>query len=82
MPEKNQKFFTCDQRMNRLSEKAAPSLLQVNLSTNLVVFNCIADENKMTVTFVKEEEFRSPGETVLSKLQTFYNGAEIEAGKK
>ena len=40
--------------MNQRSEKAAPSLLQVNLSPNLVVYSCIADENQLTVTFVKE----------------------------
>ena len=53
--------------MNRRSEKAAPSLLQVNMSPNLVVYNCIADENQLTVTFVKVEKVDSRGQTVLRK---------------
>ena len=68
--------------MNRLSEKAAPFLLQVNLSPNLVVYSCIADENQLTVTFVKEEKVDSRGQTVLRKQQIVCTGAEIEAFKK
>ena len=68
--------------MNRRSEKAAPSLLQVNLSPILVVYKCIADENQLTVTFVKEEKIDSRGQTVLRKQQIFCTGAEIEAFKK
>ena len=68
--------------MNRRSEKAAPSLLQVNLSTNLVVYSCKADENQLTVTFVKEEKFDSRGQNVLRKQQIVCTGAEIEAFKK
>ena len=65
--------------MNRRSEKAAPSLLQVNLSPNLVVHSCIADENQLTVTFVKEEKVDSRGQTVLRKQQIFCTGADLEA---
>ena len=68
--------------MNRRSEKAAPSLLQVNLSPNLVVYSCIADENKLTFTFLKEEKVDSRGQTVLRKQQIVCTGAEIEAFKK
>ena len=68
--------------MNRWSEKAAPSLLQVNFSPNLVVYSCIADENQLNVTFFKEEKFDSRGQTVLRKQQNVCTGAEIEAFKK
>ena len=68
--------------MNRRSEKAAPSLLQVNLSPNLVVYSCIADENQLTVTFFKEEKVDNRGQTVLRKHQVVCTGAEIEAFKK
>ena len=68
--------------MNRRSEKAAPSLLQVNLSPNLVVYSCIADENQLTVTFVKEEKFDSRDQPVLKKQQIVCTVAEIEAFKK
>ena len=68
--------------MNRRSKKAAPSLLQVNLSPNLVVYNCIADEKQLTVTFVKEEKIDSCGQTVLRKQQIVCTEAEIEAFKK
>ena len=68
--------------MNRRSEKAAPSLLQLNLFPNLVVYSCIANENQLTVTFVKEEKFDSRGQTVLRKQQIVCTGTEIEAFKK
>ena len=68
--------------MNRRSEKAASSLLQVNLSPNLVVYSCIADENQLKATFVKEEKVDSRGQTVLTKQQLVCTGAEIEAFKK
>ena len=68
--------------MNRRSEKAAPSLLQVNLSPNLVVYSCIVDENQLTVTFVKEEKVDSRGQTVLRKQQIVCTGAERETFKK
>ena len=66
--------------MNRRSEKAAPSLLQ-NLSPNLVIYSCIADENQLTVTFVTEEKVDSRGRTVLRKQKIVCTGAEIEAFK-
>ena len=68
--------------MNRRSEKAAPSLLQVNLSPNLVVYSCIADGNQLTVTFVEEEKVESRGQTILRKQQIVCTGAEIEAFEK
>ena len=54
---------------------------QVNLSPNLVVYSCIADENQLTVTFVKEEKIDSRGQTVLRKQQIVGTGTEIEALK-
>ena len=68
--------------MNRRSDKAAPSLIQVNLSPNLVVYSCIADENQLTVTFVKEEKVDSRGQTALRKQQIVCAEAAIEAFKK
>ena len=68
--------------MNRRSEKAAPSPLQVNFSPNLVVYSCVADENQLTVTFVKEEKVDSRGQTVLRNQHIVCTGAEIEAIKK
>ena len=68
--------------MNRRSAKAAPSLLQMNLSPNIVVYSCKADENQLTVTFVKKEKVDSRGQTVLRKQQIVCTGAEIEAFKK
>ena len=68
--------------MNRRSEKAASSLLQVNLSPILVVYSCIADENQLTATFLKEEKVDSRDQTVLRKQQIVCTGAEVEALKK
>ena len=62
--------------MNRRSEKAASSLLQVNLSPNLVVYSCMANENQLTGVD------KSRGQTVLRKQQIVCTGAEIEAFKK
>ena len=63
--------------MIRRSEKTAPSLLQVNLSPNLVVYSCIVDENQLTVTFVKKSDRR--GQNVMRKQQIVFTGAETEA---
>ena len=68
--------------MNRRSKKAAPSLLQVNFTSNLEVYSCIEDENQLTVTFVKEEKVDISSKTVLRKRQTVCTGDEIEAFKK
>ena len=68
--------------MNRRSEKAAPSLLQVNLSPISVVYSCIADENQLTFTFVKEEKIDRRGQAVLRKQQVLCTGAQIEAFMK
>ena len=54
----------------------------MNLSPNLVVYSCIADEIQLTVTFVKEEKVDSRGQTILRKQQIVCTGAEIEALKK
>ena len=60
--------------MNRRSERAAPFLLQVNFSPNFVVYSCIADENQLTVTYVKEEKVDSRGQAVLRKQQIVGTG--------
>ena len=67
---------------NRRLEKTAPSVLQVNLSPNMIVYSCLAAENQLAVTIVKEEKIDSRGQTVLRKQQVVYTGAEIESFKK
>ena len=68
--------------MNRRPEKTNPSLLQVSLSPSLTVYSCIAPDNQLTVTLVKEERIDSRGQTILRKEQIVCGGAEIEAFKK
>ena len=68
--------------MNRRPEKTNPSLLQVSLSPSLTVYSCIAPDNQLTVTQVKEERIHSRGQTILRKQQIVCGGAEIEAFKK
>ena len=68
--------------MIRHVEKATPSVLQVNLSPNLTVCSCIASDNQLTVTFLKEEKIDSRGQTILRKQQISCNTAEIETLKK
>ena len=62
-------------------EKTAPSVLRVNLSPNLIVYSCLAAENQLNVTLVKEEKIDSRGQTVLRKQQTVCTGVEIESFK-
>ena len=73
-----------DEWINRRPEKKNPSLLQVNLSSasSLTVYRCIAPDNQMTVTLVKEEKIDSRGQTTLRKQQIVCGGVEIEAFKK
>ena len=54
----------------------------MNFSQNLVVYSCLAAENQLTVTIVKEEKIDSRGQTVLRKQQVVCTGAEIESFKK
>ena len=68
--------------MSRRVEKATPSVLQVNLSENLTVCSCIASDNQLTVTFLKEEKIDSRGQTILRKQQILCNTAEIDTLKK
>ena len=68
--------------MNRRPEKTNPSLLQVSLSPSLIVYSCIAPDNQLTVTLVKEERIDSRGQAILRKQQIVCGGAEIEAFKK
>ena len=68
--------------MSRRVEKATPSVLQKNLSPNLTVCSCIASDNQLTVTFLKEEKIDSRGQTILRKQQILRNTAEIETLKK
>ena len=67
---------------NRRLEKIAPSVLQVNLSRNLIVYSCLAAENQLTVTLVKEEKIEGRGQTVSRKQKVVCTGAEIESFKK
>ena len=67
--------------MSRRVDKATSSVLQVSLSPNLTVFSCIASDNQLTVTFLKEEKIDSRGQTILRKQQTLCNTAEIETLK-
>ena len=67
---------------NRRLEKTAPSVLQVNLSPNLIAYSCLAAENELTGTLVKEEKIDSRGKTVLRKQQVVCTGVEIESFKK
>ena len=68
--------------MKRRPEKTNPSLLQVSLSPSLTVYSCIAPDNQLTVTLVKEERIDSRGQTILRKQQILFGGAEIEAFMK
>ena len=68
--------------MNRRPEKTIPSLLQVSLSPSLTVYSCIAPDNQLTATLVKEESIDSRGQSILRKQQIVYGGTEIEALKK
>ena len=67
---------------NRRLEKTAPSVLQMNLFPNLIVCICLAAENQLTVTLIKEEKFDSRGQTLLRKNQVVCTGAETESFKK
>ena len=67
---------------NHRLEKTAPSVLQVTLSPNLIICSCLAVENQLTVTLVKEQKIDSGGQTVLRKQQVVCTGAEIESFKK
>ena len=68
--------------MSRRVEKANPSVLHVNLSPHLTVRNCIAINNKMIRTFLKEGKIDSRGQNILRKQQILCNAAEIETLKK
>ena len=68
--------------MNRRPEKTDPSLLQVSLSPSLTVYSCIAPDNQLTVTLVKEERIDSRGQSILRKQHIVCGGAEIEALEK
>ena len=50
-------------------EKATPSVLQINLSRNLTVCSCIANDNQLTVTFLKEK-IDSRGQTTEEAVNT------------
>ena len=54
----------------------------MNLSQNLTVYSYIKAEDKLTVTFVKEEKVDPRGQTVLRKQQVTCTDTEIEALKK
>ena len=66
---------------NRRLEKTAPSVLQMNLSPNLIVYSFLTAETQLSVTLVKEEKIDSRGQTVLRKQQVVCTGAEIESTK-
>ena len=63
-------------------EKILPSVLQVKLFSNLIVHSCLAHENQLTATKVKEEKTDSRGQIVLKKLQAVCTIAEEESFKK
>ena len=67
--------------MSRRVEKATLSVLQVNLSPNWTVCSCIASDNQLIVTFLKEEKIDFSGQTILRKQQILCNTAEIETLK-
>ena len=46
------------------------------------IYSCIAPDNQLTVTLVKEERIDSRGQTILRKQQIVCGGAEIEALRK
>ena len=52
------------------------------MSPNLTVYSCIAPENQLTATLIKEEKIDTRGQTVLREQQIVCAGAEIEAFKK
>ena len=68
--------------MSRRVEKAAPSVLQVNLSPSLTVCSYITNDNQLTLTFLKEEKLESRGQNILRKQQILCNTKEIETLKK
>ena len=45
--------------MSCCPEKTNPSLIQVNLSPSLTVYSCIAQDNQLSLTLVKEERIDS-----------------------
>ena len=49
-------------------EKAAPSVLQVNLSPSLTVCSYITNDNQLTLTFLKEEKIESRGQNIQNRI--------------
>ena len=68
--------------MSRRFEKAAPSVLQVNLSPILNICSYITNDNQLTLTLLKEEKIQSRGQNLLRKEQILCNTKEIEMLKK
>ena len=67
---------------SRRVEKAAPSVLQVNLSPSLTVCSYITNDNQLTLTLLKEEKIESRGQNILRKQQILCHTKEIETLKK
>ena len=63
-------------------EKAAPSVLQVNLSPSLTVCSYITNDNQLTLTLLKEGKIESRGQNILQKQQILCNTKENETRKK
>ena len=59
--------------MSRRVEKVAPSVLQVNLSPSLTVCSCIANDNQIALSLVREEKIESRGQSILRKQQILCN---------
>ena len=68
--------------MSHRVEKAAPSVLQVNLSPALTVCNCITNVNQLTLNFLKEEKIELRGQKTLRKQQILCYTKEFETLKK
>ena len=59
-------------------EKAAPSILQVNLTPSLTVCSFITNDNHLILIHLKEEKIESRGHNILRKQQILCNTKEIE----
>ena len=68
--------------MSRRVEKAAQSVLQVNLSSSLTVCSYITNDNQLTLNFLKEEKIETRGQNILRKQQILCITKEIETLKK
>ena len=54
-------------------DKIAPSVLQMQLFLNSMVYSCLSDENQSTASIVEEEKTESRGQVLFSCLHDSRN---------